>query len=639
MVAMQLVCVATYAQTADLTFNAPFSHNGNTSGNNYQEVYSIDNDGDGIVDQMLVSEYDTSGNLLRSARIDRDGIPTYVKTFTYDSLNNLTGEYIDHDADGAISSWVEYTYDTNSNRLTKTNYSGTSGIFFKSIVDVYDPNGNLLSSSTYWYGDTIPSETKTYTYNADGNILNTVEDNDGDSIPDKLRFVTYHPNGVIDSIIYDNDADGINETVNVFNLLGSLVLSLQDSNDDGVVDKIEQYTYDADGNKLTYSLDSNNDGVIDTYIEYSYDQNGLLISRLTTNLVRTERIDYIYDQNGNLLSKSTDADNDGAYDVIVTYTYDPDGNNLTHSIDYQADGSIDYIETYTYDSVGRVLTYIEDEDRIGNYEEEEYYVYDTAGRGLSYTLIRDGVIVYIVVLTYDADGNILTRTIDDGGDGSIDEIYTYTYSYSGDNCVSLGSSQDKVYAVKVPYDGDWKFSLCNSSFNTTLFIGSSICSDDIGSNDDACGSSSEYVASALGSGLYFVTVSGANMGDEGDYELVVTDVTVIDTTVNIDTVISSISSMNNEELLSVDLNVSPNPFSTNLTIEVEMAETKQVVIEVYNLQGRFIHSLYNGQLTTGKHTIAWDAKDGSGATISAGYYICRMQVGEQSIVKQIVRVQ
>ena len=87
---------------------------------------------------------------------------------------------------------------------------------------------------------------------------------------------------------------------------------------------------------------------------------------------------------------------------------------------------------------------------------------------------------------------------------------------TGDDC-NLRASEDHIYEVSIPTIGNWTFSLCGSSYDTWLTVGTTCCSDDLGSNDDLCGLQSEIELTGLQVGNYFVQVEGYL--DAGDYVL------------------------------------------------------------------------------------------------------------------------
>lgn len=92
------------------------------------------------------------------------------------------------------------------------------------------------------------------------------------------------------------------------------------------------------------------------------------------------------------------------------------------------------------------------------------------------------------------------------------------------NDCSLSPSEDHIYQVVIPCGGEWRFSLCNSSYNTNMFLTSGVCAGTtIASNDSACGAQSEFVVT-LSAGTYFLTIEGSTALDCGAYTLEVSDV-------------------------------------------------------------------------------------------------------------------
>ncbi len=101
---------------------------------------------------------------------------------------------------------------------------------------------------------------------------------------------------------------------------------------------------------------------------------------------------------------------------------------------------------------------------------------------------------------------------------------TVTTLGAGDDC-SLRTTEDHIYSVFLPQSGDWTFSLCGSAYDTWLTVGTTCCSDDLGSNDDDCGLQSEIVLTGLSAGLYWVQVEG--FSGAGDYTLDISLDTII----------------------------------------------------------------------------------------------------------------
>jgi len=98
-------------------------------------------------------------------------------------------------------------------------------------------------------------------------------------------------------------------------------------------------------------------------------------------------------------------------------------------------------------------------------------------------------------------------------------------TWQGDTCgagndCDARPSEEHVYEVSIPTAGNWIISLCGSSYDTYLFVGTTPGGSEIGSNDDACGLQSELTAN-LSPGTYYVTVEGYSSSGCGDYVLAI----------------------------------------------------------------------------------------------------------------------
>lgn len=75
--------------------------------------------------------------------------------------------------------------------------------------------------------------------------------------------------------------------------------------------------------------------------------------------------------------------------------------------------------------------------------------------------------------------------------------------------------------------------------------------------------------------------------------------------------------------------ISPNPFNSQIKIQMNLTEPKKIDLKIYNLQGQLIKTLFTGSLTTGNHTFHWDATNNQGVKLSSGMYFLTISVDEQ----------
>ena len=70
----------------------------------------------------------------------------------------------------------------------------------------------------------------------------------------------------------------------------------------------------------------------------------------------------------------------------------------------------------------------------------------------------------------------------------------------------------------------------------------------------------------------------------------------------------------------------PNPFNTFTDIGFELNAVSEVILDVYDTEGRKVRTLVQGKDDEGPHIAKWDGRDDSGRRVSSGMYLCRLQV-------------
>ncbi len=79
-----------------------------------------------------------------------------------------------------------------------------------------------------------------------------------------------------------------------------------------------------------------------------------------------------------------------------------------------------------------------------------------------------------------------------------------------------------------------------------------------------------------------------------------------------------------------DIEVYPNPFNPTANISFTMASEGHVTLDIYNVRGQIVETLFSGHKSAGPHTLTWNAK------VAGGVYFAVMNAGNKRIVHKMV---
>jgi hypothetical protein len=80
----------------------------------------------------------------------------------------------------------------------------------------------------------------------------------------------------------------------------------------------------------------------------------------------------------------------------------------------------------------------------------------------------------------------------------------------------------------------------------------------------------------------------------------------------------------------------PNPFNPETIIEFAMPKSGLAKIEIFNIMGRKVTTLFDSFANAGYHTVMWNGNNELGVSAASGVYFYRLQVGEQIISKKMI---
>jgi len=82
----------------------------------------------------------------------------------------------------------------------------------------------------------------------------------------------------------------------------------------------------------------------------------------------------------------------------------------------------------------------------------------------------------------------------------------------------------------------------------------------------------------------------------------------------------------------------PNPFNPTTMISFSLQKSDFVQLTIFNMLGKQIRTLVNGEQSSGKHTFMWNGKNDTGTTVASGTYIYHLKVGQRSESKLMLLI-
>jgi hypothetical protein len=82
----------------------------------------------------------------------------------------------------------------------------------------------------------------------------------------------------------------------------------------------------------------------------------------------------------------------------------------------------------------------------------------------------------------------------------------------------------------------------------------------------------------------------------------------------------------------------PNPFSIKTRLAYSLATSGHVSLRVYDVSGRVVRTLVEGEMPAGSHGTFWDGRNESGARASSGIYFARLETAGAVETQRIVLV-
>ena len=82
--------------------------------------------------------------------------------------------------------------------------------------------------------------------------------------------------------------------------------------------------------------------------------------------------------------------------------------------------------------------------------------------------------------------------------------------------------------------------------------------------------------------------------------------------------------------------ISPNPFSSTTSIELETAAAERIRVEIFDARGALVRTVLSGVVSAGVKRITWDGRDAHGLPAPSGLYFCRISAPRQTFAQKLL---
>jgi len=84
----------------------------------------------------------------------------------------------------------------------------------------------------------------------------------------------------------------------------------------------------------------------------------------------------------------------------------------------------------------------------------------------------------------------------------------------------------------------------------------------------------------------------------------------------------------------------PNPFSNETTISFSLntENTENAKIEIYNIRGQKVKTLFSGLVKSGQHEMVWNGTDANDKAVSSGVYFYKLKIGNKELTHKMMLI-
>ena len=89
-------------------------------------------------------------------------------------------------------------------------------------------------------------------------------------------------------------------------------------------------------------------------------------------------------------------------------------------------------------------------------------------------------------------------------------------------------------------------------------------------------------------------------------------------------------------LTRISINVTPNPFTNNITIGYQINKASAVSAIIYNAAGREVKSIANGNAEKGYYKVTWNGFDDDNRAVNNGIYFFRLKTDNETVTRKLI---
>jgi hypothetical protein len=82
----------------------------------------------------------------------------------------------------------------------------------------------------------------------------------------------------------------------------------------------------------------------------------------------------------------------------------------------------------------------------------------------------------------------------------------------------------------------------------------------------------------------------------------------------------------------------PNPFHQTTRIGFLLPRNGRASLAVYDVSGKRVRRLWDGDTKAGRHQMIWDGRSDLGQDLPSGVYFYRLEVGAQNLIRKAVKI-